>query len=125
MVPVSHGHHTTDLIPGATLRTFPGDGHISMITKVPHVTAELVALASRDELRSLVHMGMERPGDRRLGLTDDRCAICSGVSLADRTIMARDTSAVRSKSAEWSVLGAAPRIERAASGVWTESDSGV
>jgi pimeloyl-ACP methyl ester carboxylesterase len=43
MVPLSHGRHTTDLVPGATLRTFPEDGHISMITKVPQVTASLIA----------------------------------------------------------------------------------
>jgi pimeloyl-ACP methyl ester carboxylesterase len=43
LVPVSHGRHTAEAIPDATLVTFPEHGHISMITELPRVCADLIA----------------------------------------------------------------------------------
>jgi pimeloyl-ACP methyl ester carboxylesterase len=43
MTPVAHSQHTADLIPGARLTIWPAEGHISLITKVPDIAAELVA----------------------------------------------------------------------------------
>lgn len=42
MTPVAHSKHTADLIPGARLRIWPEEGHISLITKIPDIAAELV-----------------------------------------------------------------------------------
>jgi pimeloyl-ACP methyl ester carboxylesterase len=44
LVPVSHGRHTAEMIESSTLVTFPEHGHISMITEIPRVSAELVDL---------------------------------------------------------------------------------
>jgi len=43
VVPVGHGHHTAEIIPGAVLVTSPHDGHLSMMTKVPQVITDLLA----------------------------------------------------------------------------------
>ena len=43
MVPVAHAHHTAELIPTARLVTRPDQGHISILTEIPHLAAELVA----------------------------------------------------------------------------------
>lgn len=43
MVPVAHSHHTAELIPGSHLTTWPYDGHISLITKIPDIAAEVAA----------------------------------------------------------------------------------
>jgi pimeloyl-ACP methyl ester carboxylesterase len=43
IIPISHGRHTAELISESALTTFPGRGHISMITEVPHVASDLVA----------------------------------------------------------------------------------
>jgi pimeloyl-ACP methyl ester carboxylesterase len=42
LVPVSHGRHTAEMIEGSTLVVFPEHGHISMITEIPHISADLV-----------------------------------------------------------------------------------
>jgi pimeloyl-ACP methyl ester carboxylesterase len=43
VVPVAHGRHTAELIPTAKLLTWPDQGHISIFTKIPELTADLVA----------------------------------------------------------------------------------
>lgn len=43
MIPVAHSRHTTELISGARLTTWPQEGHISLITKIPDIAAHLVA----------------------------------------------------------------------------------
>jgi pimeloyl-ACP methyl ester carboxylesterase len=43
IVPCSHGRHTAERIRGARLATFPDDGHLSMIMRVPDICAQLVA----------------------------------------------------------------------------------
>jgi pimeloyl-ACP methyl ester carboxylesterase len=43
MTPVAHSRHTAELIPGAQLRIWPDEGHISLITKIPGIAADLVA----------------------------------------------------------------------------------
>jgi pimeloyl-ACP methyl ester carboxylesterase len=43
VVPIAHGRHTADLIPGATFVAFPDHGHLSMITEVPQLADDLVA----------------------------------------------------------------------------------
>jgi pimeloyl-ACP methyl ester carboxylesterase len=40
-VPIAHGRHTSDVIPGASLTTFPDHGHLSIITEIPQLTADL------------------------------------------------------------------------------------
>jgi pimeloyl-ACP methyl ester carboxylesterase len=44
MTPVAHARHTAGLIPGARLTIWPGEGHISLIGKIPEITADLVDL---------------------------------------------------------------------------------
>jgi pimeloyl-ACP methyl ester carboxylesterase len=44
VVPVAHARQTAEMIPGARLFTWPDDGHISIFTKIPDLTADLVAL---------------------------------------------------------------------------------
>jgi pimeloyl-ACP methyl ester carboxylesterase len=43
VVPVAHARQTAEMIPGARLLTWPDDGHISIFTKIPGLTADLVA----------------------------------------------------------------------------------
>jgi pimeloyl-ACP methyl ester carboxylesterase len=43
LAPIAHGRHTGELIPPAKLATWPDQGHISLITKIPDLTADLVA----------------------------------------------------------------------------------
>jgi pimeloyl-ACP methyl ester carboxylesterase len=43
VVPVAHARHTAELIPMATLLTWPNEGHISILKKIPELTAELIA----------------------------------------------------------------------------------
>jgi pimeloyl-ACP methyl ester carboxylesterase len=43
VAPIGHGRHTGELIPGAELVTWPDQGHISLIMKIPDLTADLVA----------------------------------------------------------------------------------
>jgi pimeloyl-ACP methyl ester carboxylesterase len=43
VVPVAHPRHTAEIIPGARLLTRPDQGHISTLTEIPHLAAELVA----------------------------------------------------------------------------------
>jgi pimeloyl-ACP methyl ester carboxylesterase len=43
VVPVAHARHTAELITGARLSTWPAEGHISVLTKIPDLTADLVA----------------------------------------------------------------------------------
>ena len=40
-VPIAHGRHTADVIPGASLTAFPDHGHLSIITEIPQLTADL------------------------------------------------------------------------------------
>src|SRR5262249_30214733 len=41
-VPIKPGRHTAEVIAGATLETFPGRGHLSMLPETPRVAAELI-----------------------------------------------------------------------------------
>jgi pimeloyl-ACP methyl ester carboxylesterase len=41
LVPVSHGRHTAEVIEGSTLVLLAEHGHISMITEIPRITAEI------------------------------------------------------------------------------------
>jgi pimeloyl-ACP methyl ester carboxylesterase len=43
LVPVTHARHTAELIRDARLVTRPDQGHISILTEIPHLAAELVA----------------------------------------------------------------------------------
>jgi pimeloyl-ACP methyl ester carboxylesterase len=43
VVPVAHARHTAEMIPGARLLTWPDHGHISIISEIPQLTADLVA----------------------------------------------------------------------------------
>jgi pimeloyl-ACP methyl ester carboxylesterase len=43
LVPVAHGLHTAQIIPGAKLKTWRDHGHVSMFTEVPALAADLVA----------------------------------------------------------------------------------
>jgi len=43
VVPVAHTRHTAEIIPEARLLTRPDQGHISTLTEIPHLAAELVA----------------------------------------------------------------------------------
>jgi pimeloyl-ACP methyl ester carboxylesterase len=43
LVPLAHGRHTADLIPGATFVTLPGHGHLSTLTQIPQLCVDLVA----------------------------------------------------------------------------------
>jgi pimeloyl-ACP methyl ester carboxylesterase len=43
LTPIAHGRHTAELIPDAKLVTWPDQGHISLIRKIPDLTADLVA----------------------------------------------------------------------------------
>jgi hypothetical protein len=43
VVPVAHARHTAELIPGARLLTWPDEGHISVLTKIPDLIADLIA----------------------------------------------------------------------------------
>jgi pimeloyl-ACP methyl ester carboxylesterase len=43
VVPVAHARHTAELIPGARLSTWADEGHISVITKIPDLIADLIA----------------------------------------------------------------------------------
>jgi pimeloyl-ACP methyl ester carboxylesterase len=41
LVPIAHGRHTAELIPGAELETLPDHGHLSMFTEFPAIVASL------------------------------------------------------------------------------------
>jgi pimeloyl-ACP methyl ester carboxylesterase len=43
LTPVAHGRHTAELIPGARLLTWPDEGHISPLAKIPDLAADLAA----------------------------------------------------------------------------------
>jgi pimeloyl-ACP methyl ester carboxylesterase len=43
LVSVAHGHHTAEVIPGAELVTWPHHGHLSILTEIPQLCADLVA----------------------------------------------------------------------------------
>jgi len=45
IVPLSHGRHTAEMIAGSTLTTFPQHGHISMITEITTIAADLANTA--------------------------------------------------------------------------------
>lgn len=42
IVPVAHGRHTAERIPDAELRSRPKHGHLSLLSELPQLTAELV-----------------------------------------------------------------------------------
>jgi pimeloyl-ACP methyl ester carboxylesterase len=44
IIPISHGRHTAEVIASATLTTLPQHGHISMITEIPAITANLASM---------------------------------------------------------------------------------
>lgn len=41
LVPVAHARHTTDIVPGAELVTWPDHGHLSIIIEIPDLAADL------------------------------------------------------------------------------------
>ena len=41
IVPIAHGRHTAEVIPNATLSTFPDHGHLSIMSEIPQLVAEL------------------------------------------------------------------------------------
>ena len=43
MVPIAHGRHTADIIPGATFVPLPDHGHVSTMTELPQLCADLAA----------------------------------------------------------------------------------
>ena len=43
VVPVAHARHTADVIPGASLLTWPDHGHISILAEIPQLTVDLAA----------------------------------------------------------------------------------
>jgi pimeloyl-ACP methyl ester carboxylesterase len=45
LVPVAHARHTTEMIPGARLLTWPDHGHIGILSEIPQLTADLVTAA--------------------------------------------------------------------------------
>ena len=46
LVPIAHGRHTAEVIPTATLSTFPTHGHLSIMNEIPRLAAELATLAN-------------------------------------------------------------------------------
>jgi pimeloyl-ACP methyl ester carboxylesterase len=47
LTPVGHGRHTAELVPGARLVIWPDEGHISLISKIPGIAADLVTSLRR------------------------------------------------------------------------------
>jgi pimeloyl-ACP methyl ester carboxylesterase len=43
LTPVTHARHTAELITGATLSTWPDHGHLSILSEIPQLAADLVA----------------------------------------------------------------------------------
>lgn len=43
MVPVAHGRHTAEVIPTSSMRTFPDHGHLSIMSEIPQLAADLTA----------------------------------------------------------------------------------
>jgi pimeloyl-ACP methyl ester carboxylesterase len=43
VLPIAHSRHTAELIPGATLRTLRGHGHLSILAEFPDLAAALVS----------------------------------------------------------------------------------
>src|SRR4051794_4641186 len=43
LVPIAHGRHTADIIPGATFVPLPDHGHVSTMTELSQLCADLVA----------------------------------------------------------------------------------
>ena len=41
LVPIAHGRHTADVIPGASLEAFPDHGHLSIFAEIPQLSADL------------------------------------------------------------------------------------
>jgi pimeloyl-ACP methyl ester carboxylesterase len=41
LVPIAHGRHTAEVIPGASLVIFPDHGHLSIFTEIPQLSADL------------------------------------------------------------------------------------
>jgi len=41
LLPIAHGRHTAEVIPGASLVTFPDHGHLSIFTEIPQLSADL------------------------------------------------------------------------------------
>jgi pimeloyl-ACP methyl ester carboxylesterase len=42
LVPIAHGRHTAEVIPGATFVPLPAHGHLSTITEIPELCGDLV-----------------------------------------------------------------------------------
>ena len=42
LISVSHSRHTAEVIPGATFRTLPGHGHLTIVTELPAIAAALL-----------------------------------------------------------------------------------
>lgn len=43
-VPLAHGRHTAEVVPTASLRVLPGEGHLSIVATVPGLAAELAGV---------------------------------------------------------------------------------
>jgi pimeloyl-ACP methyl ester carboxylesterase len=41
VLPLAHSRHTTELIPGSTLRVLPGHGHLTTVSELPHLASAL------------------------------------------------------------------------------------
>ena len=46
LVPIAHGRHTAEVIPTATLSTFPAHGHLSIMNEIPRLAAQLATLSN-------------------------------------------------------------------------------
>jgi pimeloyl-ACP methyl ester carboxylesterase len=44
LVPVAHAHHTAEIVAGSKLVILPDHGHISMITEIPRIAAEIATI---------------------------------------------------------------------------------
>jgi pimeloyl-ACP methyl ester carboxylesterase len=44
MLPIAHGRHTAEIIPGANLVTWPDHGHISILAEIPQLCVDLIAV---------------------------------------------------------------------------------
>jgi pimeloyl-ACP methyl ester carboxylesterase len=41
LLPLAHSRHTAELIPGASLHTYPGHGHLTILAELPRIASAL------------------------------------------------------------------------------------
>jgi pimeloyl-ACP methyl ester carboxylesterase len=46
LLPMAHSRHTAELIPGASLHTYPGHGHLTILAELPRIASALAASVS-------------------------------------------------------------------------------